>query len=92
MGVLTTTTRIKNYNWRSLRCFVLGGKDTMIVHTTAPQQSWTNSAERVMLALNFKLPDTLVTAETPPKRPNVPYSEFVAIRRDPQIAPSLAHY
>jgi len=35
--------------------FVLDGMDTMVVLRTAPQQSWTNPAERVMSVLNLGL-------------------------------------
>ncbi len=38
-----------------LALFLMGGMDTMVVHRTASQQSWTNPAERVMSILNLGL-------------------------------------
>jgi hypothetical protein len=38
-----------------LALFLLGGMDTMVVLRTAPQQSWTNPAERIMSILNIGL-------------------------------------
>jgi hypothetical protein len=38
-----------------LAMFLLGGMDTMVVLRTAPQQSWTNPAERIMSILNLGL-------------------------------------
>ena len=38
-----------------LAMFLLGGMDTLVVLRTAPQQSWTNPAERVMPILNIGL-------------------------------------
>jgi hypothetical protein len=38
-----------------LALFLLGGMDTLIVLRTAPQQSWTNPAERIMSVLNMGL-------------------------------------
>jgi hypothetical protein len=38
-----------------LATFLLGGMDTMVVLRTAPQQSWTNPAERIMSVLNLGL-------------------------------------
>jgi hypothetical protein len=35
--------------------FLLGGMNTMVVLRTAPQQSWTNPAERIMSILNLGL-------------------------------------
>jgi hypothetical protein len=43
-----------------LALFLLGGMDTLILLRTAPQQSWTNPAERIMSVLNMGLQGCLL--------------------------------
>ena len=53
--VLTTTSRFFNVMVAWLAYFILNGCDTLVVVRTAPTQSWTNPAERVMYVLNLAL-------------------------------------